>query len=276
MHPTLFTFDTPTWLQGILPAHISIHGYGFLIALGALFAYLYVASALKKYGLDHDKAQNLFILLVFAGFVGGKLLFYLENPSYYFASWENMRKNMGNGFVFYGSLLFCVPVMLGFSRFYKLPTMQVLDIVAIGTCIVHIFGRMGCFSAGCCYGLPTDSPLGVVFSNPSCAARPLDTPLHPTQLYEVGFIGLTLGLLLLIKQKQRFDGQLFLLYIMLYGMGRSIIETVRGDVQRGFIIEGWLSHSQFISLLLVLGVGAFYIHQWKNGRLNKEHGNKAE
>jgi len=132
-----------------------------------------------------------------------------------------------------------------------------LDVMAVVTCIVHGFGRIGCFNAGCCYGVPTDSIFGVVFSDPVCQARPLNVSLHPTQLYEAALIFGILAFLLIYKNSKKFDGQLFILYLIIYASGRSVLEMLRGDLERGFVIQDWLSNSQFISLLLI-GVAVYF------------------
>jgi phosphatidylglycerol:prolipoprotein diacylglycerol transferase len=124
--------------------------------------------------------------------------------------------------------------------------------MAIVAPIIHGFGRLGCFFAGCCYGVPTDSILGVVFTDEISQAKPLHTALHPTQLYEFVLISSILLVLVQLKRKQKFEGQLFFVYIILYATGRSITEMFRGDLRRGFIIEDLLSHSQFISIVLII------------------------
>ena len=267
MHPTLFTIPIPEFLQGFLPNQIEIHTYGLLIAIGALLGYLYLSKRLKKFGVSTDQAQNLFIYLVIGGFVGGKFFFYLEDPSYYFSTPANMIKKLGGGFVFYGSLIFDIPIVIWFIKKHKIPMLQMLDLVAITTCIVHMFGRLGCFGAGCCHGLPYDGPFSVIFTNPECLAKPLNTPLHPTQLYSVLLIGSILGILLFMQKRQKFDGQLFFFYMIFYAVGRSIIEIFRGDMKRGFVIGDYVSHSQFISLILVIIVGFFYWRLHKKSQL---------
>lgn len=253
MHPELFSIGSFT-----------VHTYGFLIMLGALFAYLFMArSAKKDLGIDPDKIQTVAIYVIFAAFVGGKLLFYLEKPSFYFHPLSNMLVNFRTGFVFYGSLLFAVPIAIWFFRKEKWPLWPMMDRLAIAALIVHSVGRMGCFFAGCCYGLPTEMPWGVTFSDEASQAQPLHTTLHPTQLYESFFLLCILGFLRLFKKHQRFQGQLFMIYLMLYALGRGVIEIFRGDLRRGFIIEDVLSHSQFISIIII----AFAL--WMYRRLSK-------
>lgn len=241
MHPVLFEIGS-----------ITVYSYGFMIALGVIAAVTYmVIQGKKDVGLTFDQANSLFLIIFIAAFVGGKFFLFLEDPSRYA---HNMGKLFtGRGFVFYGSFLFAVPCMLWFFHKHKLNTYKMLDVMAVVTTIVHMFGRLGCFLAGCCYGLPTDGALSITFTHEACQARPLNTPLYPTQLMEAGFIFLVMLVLLLIKKKyQTFYGQLFLLYLILYAVGRSVLEIFRGDVARGFIIDGYLSHSQGIALMVIL------------------------
>lgn len=237
---------------------ISVYSYGFMIALGVIVAVAYMAWQGKKdVGLTFDQANSLFLLIFIAAFIGGKVFLIFENPAHYLSN--PMKLLAGSGFVFYGSFLFAVPTMLWYFKKEKLPVYKMLDVMAIVTCLVHMFGRLGCFLAGCCHGKPTESSLGIIFTNPSCQAQPLNTPLYPTQLMEAGFIFLVMIVLLIVKKNyQRFYGQLFLLYMMLYAVGRSVLEIFRGDIKRGFIIKDYVSNSQFIALLILVGVLLLY------------------
>ncbi|MEQ8470316.1 MAG: prolipoprotein diacylglyceryl transferase [Marinoscillum sp.] len=241
MHPELFDIGDFT-----------VHTYGFLIMIGASLGYFYMSTTVKReLGIPTEKIQNLAILIIVAAFVGGKVFFYFEDPGYYFHPMSNMFKGFRTGFVFYGSLLFAIPTVVWYFRKQKWPVWPMLDRIAIAACLIHMCGRMGCFFAGCCHGLPTDSVLGVTYTDPATQAEPMGVPLHPTQLYEVFMIGSILVFLLMFKRHKRFEGQLFLIYIILYAIGRGVIEIFRGDGRRGFIIDGILSHSQFISLIVV-------------------------
>ena len=247
MHPVLFEAGS-----------ITIYTYGFCIGVGAVSGVTYMAWQGKlQFNLSLDQSNTLFLLLVAGGVAGGKLFLVFEDPSLYVSQPQKLFS--GSGFVFYGSLLTCIPIMFWFFRRHKIPFWPMLDIMAVVTCILHGFGRIGCFMAGCCYGKPTDSILGVSFTSPVCQAEPLNTPLHPTQLYEIGLICVILIVLLWLKNRKQFDGQLFLLYLMIYAAGRGILETLRGDLERGFVIGDYLSISQFISLLLMAGALYFYV-----------------
>lgn len=255
MHPILFEIGS-----------IKIYSYGFLIMIGAIAAFTYMSyQAKKQYGLSFDKSNSLFLYILIAAIVGGKLFMIFENPSQYLSKPSSLLSP--RGFVFYGSLLSAIPVMLWFFRKEKLPTLGMLDIMAVTACIVHMIGRQGCFMAGCCYGIETDSALAVAFHHPQTMARPIGVPLHPTQLYDSFQIFLIMIFLLWMKTRKQFDGQLFLIYLALYALGRSIIEIYRGDSSRGFIIGEWLSNSQFISIVIIATVGYFYFRLKKRAEL---------
>lgn len=249
MHPILFEI-----------CGITFYSYGFMIALGAIAGVTYMAVQGKRdVGLTFDQANSLFLFIFLAAFVGGKVFLFFEDIAYYF---DQPRKLLtGRGFVFYGSFLFAVPTMLLFFRKHKLPTYAMLDVMAVTTCLAHIFGRIGCFMAGCCYGKPTDSALAVTFTHPACQADPLNTPLHPTQLYEASYIFLVMIVLLFLRPRKKFYGQLFLVYLMLYAIGRFVLEYFRGDLGRGFVINRYVSHSQFIAFL-IFGVVLIIFWRW--------------
>lgn len=268
MHPVLFEIHVPSFMQGILPDVLTIYTYGFFIFLGAILGFSYMAwQGKKSFGTSLDVSNSLLLLLLISGIVGGKILFFFEAPSYFL---ENPGELFGSrGFVFYGSLGLSIPAMLWFFRKYKIPTLEMLDIMAITTGIVHMLGRMGCFMAGCCHGIPWEGPLAVIFTDPVCLARPLNTPLHPTQLYSFSMILLVTSCSFLLKQKKQFHGQVFISYLILYSIGRAIIEVYRGDQNRGYIIEDYVSHSQLFALIFILVAGYFYLKlKRKDKRVN--------
>jgi len=256
MYPILFESESFT-----------IYTYGFCIAIGALLGFAFMFwQGKKQYGLTFDQSNNLFIMLVLAGIIGGKIFLIFEDPSFYLLQPKNLIS--GSGFVFYGSLLVAIPVMLWYFHKIKVTVMGMLDVMAIVTCIVHGFGRIGCFMAGCCHGIPTDSFLGVTFTNAKCQAEPLNTPLHPTQLYEATLIFSIMAVLWIFQSRKKFNGQLFLIYLMSYALGRGILELFRGDIQRGFVIDSILSNSQLISLLVIMAALFFYIRLRKDNLIS--------
>lgn len=250
MHPVLFKIGG-----------LAVYSYGFMIAIGIIVGVAYMSvQGKKEVGLSFDQANTLFVFIFIAAFVGGKVFLFFEGPSYYLHSPGDLVT--GRGFVFYGSFLFAIPTMLWYFRKNKLNAYQMLDVMAVTTCLVHMFGRVGCFFAGCCYGSPTKSVFGVTYTDPSCLADPKNLALHPTQLYEAFYILLVMILLLFMRRRRTFYGQLFLIYLVLYAIGRSVLELFRGDEARGYIIHRYLSYAQFTALLITLVV-IFLYYKWR-------------
>jgi phosphatidylglycerol:prolipoprotein diacylglycerol transferase len=267
MHPIFFEFNTPEFLQGFLPGTITIYSYGFFIACGAISGFIFTAyQAKKQFEVKMETVQMLIVLIIIAAVVGGKLFMVFEDPQGYLSQPSLLLKNFGSGFVFYGSLIFAIPTILLFFRMHQLPTFAMLDIMAGAACLVHAFGRIGCFMAGCCFGTPHDGLFSVTFTDPNCVAEPMNTPLHPTQLYSSTAIFAILAIIMFVGRRKQFNGQLFMLYLMLYAIARSILEIFRGDLARGFLIDNVLSNSQFISLLIFSTALFFYIKLAKKAK----------
>lgn len=246
MHPILFEAGT-----------VPVYSYGFMIGLGIVAGMSYlIVTGRKEVGLSFDQANTLFLAIFAAALIGGKFFLFLEGHVFYFDNPGQLFT--GRGFVFYGSFLFAIPTMWWFFRRNRLPAFQMLDIMAVVTCLVHAFGRLGCFLAGCCYGVPTDSWMGVVYTDTACYAEPLHTPLVPIQLLEACYILMVMFFLLNMKKRRIFYGQLFLTYLLLYAAGRFVLEFFRGDTARGFLMDSRVSHSQFIALCVAFIVAMVY------------------
>lgn len=257
MYPELSKFSLPDFIASLINvAQVTIYTYATLIALGTLIAALYTKWSAKR-ELGVSNLPNTFFYTIFiAGFVGGKLFYYLQDPLFYYENPSLLLDNFSGGFVFYGSFVVIVPYVIWFLKKHSIPTLPMLDILAITTTIVHAIGRFGCFTAGCCYGSPTESSFGLVFPTTH------NISVHPTQLYEVTMLITIMLILFVIKKHQQFKGQLFLIYLMLYAFGRGTLELFRGD-DRGFIIENTLSHSQFIALCLI-AIAAYFYYRFFN------------
>jgi phosphatidylglycerol:prolipoprotein diacylglycerol transferase len=259
MHPVLFEIDTPGFLRFLFPDTITIYTYGTMIALGAILGFAYTAwQAKKQLNIRFETTNELILFILLFSIIGGKFFVIFEDFKGFLADPGLLFRNFSSGFVFFGSLLFAIPTMLIFFRVRKIPTLPMLDIMAITTCIVHGTGRIGCFMAGCCHGIPYDGFLSIVFTDPMCQADPLNTPLHPTQLYSVSLIYGIMVILLLVSNRKQFNGQIFLLYLILYSAVRMILEIFRGDLSRGYVIQDVLTNSQFISILVIIAATYFY------------------
>ncbi len=231
-----------------------VYSYGVLLAAAYLIGLQLAVARARRAGVDPARVMDLGIYLIIAALVGAKLMLVAVDFEYFRAQPRQLLSLVRAGGVFYGGLIAAVVVGLWMVRRYRLPVWSTADLMAPGIALGHVVGRFGCLLAGCCYGRPTDVPWAITFTDPvafSNVGTPLQTPLHPTQLYDAGAELLILGLLLGSERKGRpFAGRTFWGYLALYGVSRFVIEFYRGDLNRGAVF-GDISTSQFISLLLV-------------------------
>jgi len=246
-----------------------VHSYGFMILVGVVLAWWYMYHRSRKFNLPSEKVSEFFLFGFAAAFVGGKIFFFLEDPSMYMKEPARMLDSPGSGFVFYGSFLVAIPVFIWWFRKHKLPLLEMFDIVGGGGALVHGFGKIGCFLAGCCHGKICKPEWGIVFNHPKTHAEPMGVPLYPTQLMDAILV---LGIFVLIAylhKRKAFHGQLFLLYVLIYAVGRFLTEYLRGDEERGYIFGGALSYSQFIAILVfALALFVYFRLKRKTSHLN--------
>ena len=237
----------------------TIHGYGLMIGFGFLAAILIACYRARKVGLNDDFIFNMAIFTLVFGWMGGKLLFiivefknFLSNPLGILGS---------SGFVVYGGIISGILTIFIYSKIKKINFFDYIDIIAPSVSVNQAFGRVGCFMAGCCYGRVTDSKIGVIFPENSLA--PAGVRVLPTQLFSAVGDALIFFLLIMYAKRKPKKGMVTALYLMLYAVGRFLIEFLRDD-DRGTV--GILSTSQFISLIMfVVSIGLILFIQKKKG-----------
>lgn len=230
---------------------LTIYTYGALMATAFFVSISWVLKRGQRRGLDPQTLMDLSFYVILAAMVGSRLLFIVLNYEEYLQDPLAIVKVWEGGLVFFGGLLFAVPVTWFFIRKSDLPLGVLADVIAPSLVLGHAIGRWGCFFAGCCYGKPTDLPWAITFIDPHSLA-PRGIPLHPTQVYE-SLMNLEICLALIGWErwkKERPAGQVFWLYLLLYSLGRFGVEFFRGD-DRGMMIQV-LSTSQFLGIFLAL------------------------
>lgn len=237
---------------------LTIHTYGFLIACGFLIALSVIKRLAIRSKLDVERTLDLTFWCLFVGFIGARLLYVITRLNDFIADPIAVFKIWEGGLVFFGGPIAAIPFAIWYTKKHRMPIWKTLDVITPGLVIAHAFGRLGCFSAGCCYGKPTDGPFGIRFHSDLVAAPFRGIPLHPTQLYESFSLFILFTGLLYIYKKRIFDGQIALSYLLIYPIIRSIIEIFRGDLIRGFVIDNLLSTSQFISILVFIGTAIVF------------------
>jgi phosphatidylglycerol:prolipoprotein diacylglycerol transferase len=285
------------WRSGLLDgeARLPLHTYGLLIATGFILGIWLAQREGKRRGQDPEKIADLTFWILVAGLVGSRVYYIFVNWRDYFeagtflvstsfgriprvlAIWEG-------GLVFYGGFIGAVLVAWLYMRRHGMPFLAHADTLIPSVALGHFFGRLGCFGAGCCWGdvahvhwpwtvhFPPESLAYQTFAGrPSpgdflAADRSATLPLHPTQLYEsFGELGLFLLLVLVIRPRKRFHGQVLASWLMLYAVLRTVVESFRGDVERGVVLG--LGVGIWTSLLIFAAGAAIFATAGRRARV---------
>lgn len=241
----------------------TVYSYGLMTAIGIIAAVTFGEWQVKREGLAEDGfVMGLGIACVIGGYASSKLLFWItilpeiiQNPA--------KMLDFSSGYVVFGGLIGGTLTGFYYCKLKKKDFWKIFDIVAPLVALAQFFGRIGCFLAGCCYGLPSDGKFGVVFSDSPYA--PAGERLFPIQLVSAGLNLLNfLFLYFLWKKIGEKKGVTGAMYVITYSIGRFILEYFRGDLERGTV--GTFSTSQFIAIF-TLGIGlvllAFRLKAWK-------------
>lgn len=261
MYPVLFKIP--------LFGGVTIYSYGLMVALGFVAAIFWVTRESRRVGIDPAKTMDLAFYVIVAAIVGSRILHvavserqkFLDNPLMIFRIWEG-------GLVFYGGLIASLIVALWYIRRNRMPVLPICDVFAPAISIGHAIGRIGCLFAGCCYGRLVDPPAwySIIFPPNARSFAPTGVALYPTQVMEAAGELLIFTFLVLLRKHKKFEGQIIAIYLMFYAVLRAIIEYFRGDTERGFLIDPWLSTSQFISILVFASGALLYAKYWRRGR----------
>jgi phosphatidylglycerol:prolipoprotein diacylglycerol transferase len=249
-----------------------INTYGVFLALAFLGGILVATRLAHRDGLPRERIYDLCLWMLLASLVGSKILMFFTEPDYrehpaQLFSLDFLR----SGGVFYGGLIGALLTAYVLMRRYGLPWWKTADACAPGIALGNVLGRLGCFSAGCCWGEPTNLPWGMRFTQlgHEVTGVPIDARLHPTQLYESFAMLIVFFFLIWLHRRKKFSGQVILAYVAIYAAVRFVIEFVRDD-PRGDILGlttlTGLSTSQIIGL--IVGVGALVLLIIRRRRAN--------
>jgi len=239
---------------------ITIHTYGFLLALGVLAAIGLSSWLSKKENQDTKVIFDFIFYTLLVGLVGAKLFLFVTDFSYYTRSFSNFKSLLFSGGTFFGGLIFGGFFAAWFLKKHRMNFRIIGDIVGPSVALAHFFGRLGCFFAGCCWGRTAEGcSIAVEFNNPhTTTGVPSHVPLYPTQLIESGLNLLNFLFLIFFYKKKKIHGQVFVLYIFNYSIIRFFVEFFRGDSDRGYIFGGMdhpftsLSVPQLISIIGII------------------------
>ena len=270
MHPILFELGP-----------LSVRTYGLLLAVSFLVGIILALRRSRARGLNQNKMINMSLLIMLSGIVGARIMYVIPhwnefsaNPLDIISPFQSSGSIGLTGLTMYGGLIAAVLVSILYLRMNGLSVWKACDAFAPSIALGIGISRVGCFMNGCCFGLPTESALGVVFPAFSAAGSFYpDVALHPAQLYNavLGF-GL-FGLLLWLDRKPRFDGFIFAVLLISEPVTRFFVDLFRyyeSSMTLGSLGGSVLSVNQGISIVLC-GMG-FLLLGWLRNRARQRSG----
>lgn len=267
MYPVIF--ELPDWLPILGGAPVT--SFGVFMLLAFLTGGYVLRSEMGRMGEDPERAWDLVFMAVVGGIVGAKAYYVLLNWERLLADPAGLIFSRG-GLVWYGGFLLATALVVWEIRRQKLPLAKMADATAPALALAYAVGRVGCFMVGDDWGRPTDSWVGVRFPQGAPPTRvdiierefgiTVDpaliekygqiVPVHPTQLYEVALSTLIFLGLWKIRKEPRTAGWLFMLWLVLAGAERFLVEFFRAKDDR---FLGPLTLAQFISVgIMVVGI----------------------
>jgi len=263
MHPTLFHIGP-----------VAVRTYGFLLTLAFVLGIWFSAKRAKKQEISIDWLPDLSLIILITAIVGSRFFYVIRHLE----EFEGHRWDMVNpfqssgeigigGLSMFGGLVLAIIGSIVYLRLKKLNVQKIADMVAPSIMLGLGVARIGCFLNGCCFGLPTQSSLGVIFppDSPAGYFYP-DIHLFPIQLVAslMGFF--IFGLLIVLEKLKKFDGFTFWLMLALYSVGRFVIDFFRYyEESMIFARIGGVSFS--LNQALVVLIFVISIFMWNHLRL---------
>jgi len=237
VHPILFKIDG-----------LTIYTYGVIMALAFLTGYFYMLYLARVSGQEVGFYQDLFFWVMIVGILGAKLLYIIVEWRSVFSefSFGGFINCLRGGLVWYGGVVANLVFIYFYCKKKNTSFALVADTLSSPSAVGLAMGRWGCLMAGCCYGKPTHVPWAIVYPDHPIRHPMAGIPVHPSPLYES-------------------FGVFIIAWICFF------LEFFRGDPERGFVIPGVLSTSQFISLLFI-PIASYLLYR----QLKKPASEKAE
>ena len=200
--------------------------YAVMIMVGFLLAAIYAMARAKEFNSDGDIIADLLIVVLPVAIIGARAYYVLHKWDYYSQHTDEIIKVWNGGIAIYGAIIASALVIVIFSKIKKIDMLSLLDLGAISLLIGQSIGRWGNFFNAEAYGTTTDLPWGMVIRK---SIQTTGAAVHPAFLYESIWNAIGFVILHNYSKKRKFKGEMTLLYIAWYGLGRAFIEGLRVD-----------------------------------------------
>ena len=235
---------------------IHIRSYGLMMAVAFVVGTFLALREARRLSLDEDKVVNVILVTLVASVLGARMLYVLEHLPEFRREWTSALALWQGGLTLYGGVAAGTFAGLVAARRMKLPIWIIADALTPALALGTMFGRIGCFLNGCCYGRPTALPWGVVFPHDSFATLEFgNQPVHPSQLYNA-VAGLWLFVIFQsLRGRFRVPGVMFWTFIATFALIRIPLDLTRAyEVDAVLMRVGVtdITESQFMSSVMAL------------------------
>jgi phosphatidylglycerol:prolipoprotein diacylglycerol transferase len=264
--PGLNLWDLPVPINVFQIGSFRVTWYGVLIAAGLLLAMLYGMKRAKDFNITVDDLTDVLIFSLIFAIIGARLYYVVFDPhrATNYTSFLSVVSIWNGGLGIYGGIIFAFITAFIVCKIKKISSGAMFDIAALGFLIGQAIGRWGNFFNQEAYGAPTKLPWGMKIYD-YITANAFVT-VHPCFLYES--LWCVLGFILLhnySKKYRKFNGEIFLMYVMWYGFGRFFIEGLRTD---SLLIGATIKVSQLVAVVSFIAALVLYIIKRNNLRIN--------
>ena len=224
---------------------IDVMWYGILIALGFMLAIYISYKRANKFNINPDNILDFAIILLPVSVIGARLYYVAFRWEYYQGDLQSIINIRNGGLAIHGGILFGIIAGILICKFKNINVLNLADLAFPSVALAQSIGRWGNFFNSEAHGGPTDLPIAVIIEGEK---------YHPTFLYESIFCFFLFWILLWISQNRKFNGQIALLYGMLYSIERYFVEGLRTDS----LMLGEIRIAQLVSIISICGCAIAY------------------
>lgn len=232
---------------------LDVMWYGILIATGVILATLLVYHRSPMHGIDQNRTLDFVLICLPIGIIGARAYYIFFEWDYYAGDIYKIINIREGGLAIHGGLIFGMLAAAILCIIWKIRPLNLLDLVVPAIALAQSVGRWGNYFNSEAHGGPTSLPWGIIVNGEM---------VHPTFLYESIWCFVLFIILLLVDNRRKFEGQVFLLYGILYSIERFFVEWLRTDS----LMLGSLKQAQLLSLSIIVVFSVLYI------LLNKKSG----
>ena len=244
--------------------NFEVRSYGMIVALSFFLALWLSVKEARRRGLDPSLVQDFAVYALLGGILGARIYFVLfSDPGYFLQNPREILAVWRGGLSIIGSLLGGFLVALWYCRRKRISFWKFADVLAPGIALGQTVGQLACLLNGDSYGKPTNLPWAIAYTD-SRSFAPLNTPLHPIEIYEIVAYFLVFVVVWRTRDKYRVDGPAFLTYVFAYSTARFLVEFFRGNPA----MFAWgIPAAQVFSVALILAsLTGFYIFSKRYGK----------